>query len=282
MVKLPGPEKITHSTNLVYDVGLNRGQDTANYLSKGYDVVAIEAHPDLVNYCENRFRREIEMGRLAIIQGAILRDGHCNEAQGEVEFFVNSNDAWGTVIADTSLQYGDRGAHATIKVPVLNLNEIMNQYGVPYYLKTDIEGADIACLEAIERADERPAYVSLESDVDSFRSVVKELELLERLGYDKFQIINQKDLAKTIAPGSILEYGGSGDFGEWLPHDQWMDGGEARRKYIELFVWYKLFSRKGLLRETPLQQPLTKYLTNKFGYTIPSWHDTHAKHKDAL
>jgi len=281
MVKLPGSETVTHTTNLVYDVGLNRGQDTANYLSKGFDVVAIEAHPDLVRLCEERFHREIEMGRLAIIQGAILRDGYCNQTGGEVEFFVNSNDAWGTVIADSSLQYGDRGAHSSIKVPVLDLNEIMEEYGVPYYLKTDIEGADVACLEAIAKAEERPAFISLESDVDSFQSVVKELELLEGLGYDQFQVVNQKDLAKIMAPDSVLEYGGSGDFGPWLPSDKWTDGKGVRRKYMELFAWYKLFSRKGLFRETPLQKPLTQYLSKKLGYTIPSWHDTHAKHRKA-
>lgn len=274
-------EQISYVENLVFDIGLNRGQDTANYLAKGYNVVAVEANPELVEFCSQRFSREIKMGRLAIVYGAILRDGHCNSSVNTVEFFLNGNDAWGTVITDDTLQYSQRGAHDSIQVPIVNLTEVIEEHGMPYYLKTDIEGADIACLEAIAKVEARPAYLSLESDVDSFQSVMRELELLEDLGYNQFQVVNQKDLQKIIAPGSLLEYGGSGDFGQWLPADKWISGRSARRKYLELFAWYKLFSREGLLRETFLQKPLTSFLSSKLGYTIPSWHDTHAKHKDA-
>jgi len=36
---------LSYCDNLVYDVGMHTGQDTAYYLFKGYDVVAIEANP---------------------------------------------------------------------------------------------------------------------------------------------------------------------------------------------------------------------------------------------
>lgn len=267
--------------DLIYDVGLNRGQDTANYLAKGFRVVAIEANPDLVEECSERFNSAIKMGRLSILEGAILREGKCDHHDGKVTFHLNDNDAWGTAITDTSLEYGERGAveGRTIEVPVLDLGDVLAEHGIPFYLKTDIEGADIACLEAFRTVKAKPAYLSLESDVDSFASVKQELELLTELGYDRFQVINQKDLVKIMSPDSILEYGGSGDFGPWLPKSGWMSEAETRRKYKELFVWYKLFSRRGLLRETPLQKPLTQALSRLLGYTIPSWHDTHARHK---
>ena len=43
-------EQISYVENLVFDIGLNRGQDTANYLAKGYNVVAVEANPELVEF----------------------------------------------------------------------------------------------------------------------------------------------------------------------------------------------------------------------------------------
>ena len=52
-------EQISYVENLVFDIGLNRGQDTANYLAKGYNVVAVEANPELVEFCSQRFSREI-------------------------------------------------------------------------------------------------------------------------------------------------------------------------------------------------------------------------------
>lgn len=45
--------------DLIYDVGFNRGEDTAYYLRKGYRVVAFEANPDLVQEGAARFEREL-------------------------------------------------------------------------------------------------------------------------------------------------------------------------------------------------------------------------------
>jgi hypothetical protein len=47
--------------NLVYDVGMNNGDDTAHYLECGYRVVAIEADPLLVRNARQRF--ETNFGR---------------------------------------------------------------------------------------------------------------------------------------------------------------------------------------------------------------------------
>lgn len=50
--------------DLIYDVGLHDGQDSAYYLSKGYRVVAIEASPDFAQHAEQQFRAEIAAQRL--------------------------------------------------------------------------------------------------------------------------------------------------------------------------------------------------------------------------
>jgi FkbM family methyltransferase len=272
----------SQENGLVFDIGLNTGQDTANYLDKGYDVVAVEANPQLVDYCEERFEPAINDGRLTILSGAIVPSVSQAAKDGYIDFYPNDNDAWGTVAASADSEYASRVADRRnrIRVPVINLVESLTEFGVPHYMKVDIEGADIACLEALTQVEEVPPYLSMESDVDSFNTVKKELELLTSLGYSAFQVINQKDISRSINPDSHFEYGGSGDFGEWLPEGDWMSPAATERKYRELFVWYKLFSRRGLLRETPLQQPLTRALSAVMGYTIPSWHDTHARHGD--
>ncbi|TIL80880.1 MAG: FkbM family methyltransferase, partial [Mesorhizobium sp.] len=46
--------------DLVYDVGMNNGDDTAYYLHRGFRVVAIEADPDLCNGAVSRFGKELE------------------------------------------------------------------------------------------------------------------------------------------------------------------------------------------------------------------------------
>jgi predicted RNA methylase len=44
-------------SDLVYDVGMNNGDDSAFYLRAGFRVVAVEANPLLCRAAESRFRR---------------------------------------------------------------------------------------------------------------------------------------------------------------------------------------------------------------------------------
>src|SRR6266404_5068113 len=54
------------SSNLIFDVGVSEGNDTAFYLAKGFDVIAIEADPVMYVALQDKFREFIEGGRLAI------------------------------------------------------------------------------------------------------------------------------------------------------------------------------------------------------------------------
>jgi hypothetical protein len=53
--------------NLIYDVGMNNGNDTAYYLHCGFKVLAIEANPVLCSQATVRFEQEIEQGQLQIL-----------------------------------------------------------------------------------------------------------------------------------------------------------------------------------------------------------------------
>jgi 16S rRNA A1518/A1519 N6-dimethyltransferase RsmA/KsgA/DIM1 with predicted DNA glycosylase/AP lyase activity len=48
-------EALVHQ-DLIYDVGMNNGDDTAYYLRRGFRVVAIEADTRLVRCAAERFR----------------------------------------------------------------------------------------------------------------------------------------------------------------------------------------------------------------------------------
>ena len=49
--------------DLIFDIGMHKGEDTEFYLKKGFRVVAIEADPDLANLCRKRFKEFIDKGR---------------------------------------------------------------------------------------------------------------------------------------------------------------------------------------------------------------------------
>lgn len=56
---------LRHS-DLIYDVGLFDGGDTAYYLFRGYNVVAIDANPVMVERARLRFAKEIRDKRLTL------------------------------------------------------------------------------------------------------------------------------------------------------------------------------------------------------------------------
>lgn len=166
--------------NLIYDVGMHNGDDTAYYLRKGYDVIAIEADPCLAEQGEQRFSDFIKKGRLQIINCGIT------ENDGTAEFFVNeTNSVWNSFYEEIASR--DNLPYHKIKVTCTQFENILKKYGVPFYLKIDIEGNDMLCVEALD-PDDLPYYLSVEA------SSVEQLFKLKNIGYKKFQCINQYSL----------------------------------------------------------------------------------------
>jgi FkbM family methyltransferase len=148
--------------DLIMDVGMHVGNDTAFYLSKGFRVVAIEADPTLVCRARHAFTEPLSQGRLTIIEGAIA------EKTGTTTFYANRyKDDWGSTDQAFARRNELLGAPGTqIKVAAVTFDQILNAYGTPYYLKIDIEGKDHLCLEALRHCGRRPRYISIEMDAN--------------------------------------------------------------------------------------------------------------------
>jgi FkbM family methyltransferase len=163
--------------DLVYDVGMHNGDDTALYLSQGFRVVAIEANPVLAETGRTRFASALAAGQLEILNIGVAA------CEGAFDFWVNEeNDEYSSFVEEVGCRNGSR-CHA-ITVPCLSFRQILDRHGVPYYLKIDIERGDVHCLTGLDRAD-LPRYVSVEAHSLEY------LCILSRLGYDGFKCIDQ-------------------------------------------------------------------------------------------
>lgn len=164
-------------SQLIFDLGMNNGDDTAHYLSKGYDVVAIEANPNLVQRARERFRQEISNGRLVIEWVGIV------DQRGSIPFWVcDERDVFSSFDATRAGRSGLK-CHP-IAVECVTFDTILKKYGIPHYLKIDIEGAEPYCLKHLLPAH-LPQYISLEAE--DFQWLV----LLQQLGYSEFKIVDQ-------------------------------------------------------------------------------------------
>lgn len=163
--------------HLIYDIGANTGENIAKYLTAGYAVLAVEANSKLYSFCRERFASEIEAGRLIILNVAIAPEN------GPVAFWVNrAKDGWSSILKRMGTR-GDGGDEITVQGR--RFEEILEEYGVPYYLKVDIEGSDYLCLEALSKFAARPQYISVEAAEADW------LQMLYDLDYRRFALIDQ-------------------------------------------------------------------------------------------
>ena len=238
-------------SNLIYDAGAHRGEDTEFYLKKGFDVVSIEAHPELAKELRTRFAREIATGQLIVVEAAIA------EHHGTIDFYTNDViSVWGTTQPEWVKRNERHDAPSTcITVKATTFSDILRRYGVPYYLKIDIEGADLLCVKAFVGEREKPKFISIESNKRCWQGLLDEFELLKQLGYKRFKLIDQVLVelqevpvpAREGRPGVAhqFEIGSSGLFGEELP-GQWLNPEEAIAKYRRIFPKYKLLGDDSL------------------------------------
>ena len=142
-------------SDLIYDVGLFDGGDTAYYLFRGYRVVAIDANPLTIEKATARFTREIQDGRLTLLNTGVSR------VAGEATFWISDVPEWSSFDREIASRRGI--GHSAIQVPTAPFTQVLEKYGIPHYLKVDIEGNDGLCVEAL-KGGALPKYVSVESE----------------------------------------------------------------------------------------------------------------------
>jgi FkbM family methyltransferase len=279
---------MTKFDNLIYDVGMHKGEDTNYYLKKGFKVIGFEADPSLAEFCRKRFAKELERGKLIIVEGAIIDFTDHTHQHNKVKFFRNKdNSVWGTVNKNWAIRNETLGTTIeAIEVSAIDFTECLNQYGIPYYLKIDIEGMDTICLKSLLNFQDKPSYISIESEKVNFKKLKGEFDLFHKNGYDKFQVINQAIIdtfkeSKTNTEGIYanfdFEFDSSGPFGRDLPYG-WITSKNALSKYKWIFYSYTLFGDNSKITKYRITRLFLRNVNRVLKKHIPGWYDTHAKH----
>lgn len=201
------------NSRVIFDLGMNNGDDTAHYLARGYNVVAIEANPVLCEKASRRFAAAVGTGRLTVLNLAV------SDRSGEAGFYLNlDNDHWSSL--DLGWAGRDQSRHRKIMVRCVTMDNLFDGFGVPFYLKVDVEGADLSVLEQLRGHAELPRYVSVEDCRFGFQFI----DILASCGYDGFKLLDQSTVGQMTdkSSGKLFPVGSSGPFGEdvpgeWLP-----------------------------------------------------------------
>jgi FkbM family methyltransferase len=273
---------------LVFDIGMHQGEDTEFYLSRGCNVVGIEANPLLVSQLREKFATEIASGRVRIVDKAIA------EKPGRVAFTIDASQSiWGSIspsFIERNRLWADakNAANQVVEVESTTLDELIRAYGTPYFMKVDIEGMDMACIRALHHCRSKPRYLSIESTVTSAVTSVEsgfdELAHLWVLGYRHFKYVDQNLLPRLDGstldregPSMRYQYRGhsSGPFGEESP-GAWLSIGPTLRRMRALVRYQNAIGPGGRYYHT-LASKIGRRVYQVLRRRTHSWYDLHAR-----
>lgn len=136
---------------LVFDIGANMGNYAALFAKRGAKVIAFEPQPFCFSFLRHRFRFN---GNVKCVQAA------AGEKESRMEMTVSSahtlsslNPEWIRKVNESE-RFKAHGAPAwekKITVDVTTLDKAIQQYGIPDYVKIDVEGFEKSVLSGLHQ-----------------------------------------------------------------------------------------------------------------------------------
>ena len=206
------------SGGTVFDCGANNGRNIPYYLSRGLNVVAVEANPALSAEMTDRYKGN---SRVTVVNACILPES----GPREIDFYINKERHY---LSRLSIKASWANEYTLTRVPTTTLNDLFAEYGSPFYLKIDIEGMDGPILKSALRVEDQIPYVSAEMhSIEPFCHLV-------HLGYREFKFVESEfvggayyNLGKRHGTSGIeFSQHDAGPFGEDIPGD-WMNPDQA-------------------------------------------------------
>ena len=227
---------------IIYDIGANNGDDIPYYLKKADVVVAVEANPELCRQMQGRFSSEIQQGRL-VIENCVLT----SEDQGEtVPFYLHKTNH---VLSQFLPPKYNSENFERVLLSGKSVSQLFEEYGLPYYVKIDVEGYDHILLLSLFNRNITTQYISAES-----HSIEVFLLLTSLGGYNLFKIVDgnsvvneyRNHLIKTIDGEEVYSFPfhSAGPFGEDVAGNWINSACLFRRLQSEGLGWKDIHAKK--------------------------------------
>jgi FkbM family methyltransferase len=167
--------------DLIFDVGANVGYKTGIFLGMGANVVAAE--PDELNQSiltQKFLRYRLKKKPLTIVAKAISEECSVQrmwiDAPGSALNTLNNKLA--DALRNDEVRFGRQMSFGQSKdVETTSIDRLIAEYGVPYFIKIDVEGHELSVLRGMRQP---VAYLSFEVNLPQFRA--EGLECIQQLG----------------------------------------------------------------------------------------------------
>lgn len=168
---------------LVFDIGANRGQRTEVFLRLGARVIAVEPDPLNQRLLTRRFsRRRLGTAQVTVVGKAV------SSAISVATLWIHRpgsglnslNQKWVESLGECADRFGTKVAfEGSRQVETTTLDALIGEFGVPGYIKVDVEGHELAVFQGLGR---KVPILSFEVNLpEMFGDSLECLELLGRL-----------------------------------------------------------------------------------------------------
>jgi FkbM family methyltransferase len=207
---------------LVFDIGANRGNMAEFFLARSEKTVCFEPNPSLISYLNNRFTNYLDK---------IIIDSRGLSDKIETKVFKISNaDTISTFSEDwinRSRFTGEYNWDNSIEVQTTTLDQIIDEYGIPDFVKIDVEGYELQVIKGLTKLLESTVF-SFEWAEEQYQNMNDIAKILNDLGYTKFS----------------FTYSDECTFGENLEWTSWEELSfhnqiNPERKYLWGMIYFK-------------------------------------------
>lgn len=164
--------------NLIFDIGANIGNLTHFFLEKSQKIVCFEANPGLVEILRNRF-----YGKNVVVDSRGLSD------KIEIRDFFLSNahtiSTFATEWIENSRFTNEYSWDRSVKVLTTTLDSAIHEYGIPDFVKVDVEGYELTVFKGLKKLYENTTF-GFEWAEEQYESVCRIIEMVTAIGYDLF------------------------------------------------------------------------------------------------
>jgi FkbM family methyltransferase len=193
--------KMMSPNSLIFDIGAYQGEKSDPFIDCGHRVILVEPQFTLSNKLRGKYKKK---PAVQIVHTAVGRQ----EGTGQLQICSVA-----PTISTLSKQWRTKGRFAdrykwdqSLEVPVTTLDTLIKTYGIPNYIKIDVEGMEKEVLRGLSIPVD---YISFEFTIEFINDAEEYMDILEKLGFFRFNYISMNEnnfaLEKWTSKNNVLE-----------------------------------------------------------------------------